>query len=223
MSTLNYSLQKPGSYIDNLALQKRLKMYDIFLSEFPENSFSHVLDVGVTADADALSSNYFEKYFPHKDKIMALSNQDARFLEADYPGLTFCPGDARNLPFGDQSIDVIFSSAVIEHIGSLENQKQMISECFRVAKKGVFITTPNRWHPIEIHTLLPFLHWLPKPIHRTLLKTLGLKFYSLENNLNLLDRKTIHAICKDLGIENFSIRPIMTMGFISNLIFIIKK
>ena len=26
----------------------------------------------------------------------------------------------------------------------------------------VFLTTPNRWFPIEVHTRLPLVHWLPK-------------------------------------------------------------
>ena len=25
----------------------------------------------------------------------------------------------------------------------------------------MFVTTPNRWFPLEVHTLLPFVHWLP--------------------------------------------------------------
>ena len=102
------------------------------------------MDLGVTADKSALSSNYFENLFPHKNKIIAVSNQDAKFLEATYAGLQFRQGDARDLPFADKSVDVVFSSAVIEHIGSYANQKRMLSECLRVAKKGIFITTPNR-------------------------------------------------------------------------------
>jgi hypothetical protein len=27
----------------------------------------------------------------------------------------------------------------------------------------VFLSTPNRWFPVETHTLLPFVHWLPRP------------------------------------------------------------
>jgi hypothetical protein len=23
------------------------------------------------------------------------------------------------------------------------------------------VTTPNRWFPLEVHTLLPLVHWLP--------------------------------------------------------------
>lgn len=223
MSQENYSLQKPGRFIDNLALRKRLHMLQMFLHAFPEQACESVLDVGVTADIHALSSNYFEKYYPKKEKIIALSNQDATFLQDIYPGITFWRGDARELPFADNSIDVIFSSAVIEHVGSLTQQKKMLAECFRVAKQGVFITTPNRWHPVEIHTLLPLLHWLPKSLHRTLLKCLGLTFYSQEENLNLMDRKSLSTLCQELGIQNFSIRGLYTLGFTSNLVLVIKK
>jgi ubiquinone/menaquinone biosynthesis C-methylase UbiE len=198
-------------------------MLDMFSSEFPTNSFSKVLDVGVTADVNWLTSNYFEKYFPVKSKIIALSNQDATFLEEIYPGLQFKRGDARKLPFADNSLDVVFSSAVIEHIGSFEEQKQMIAECFRVAKRGVFLTTPNRWHPMEVHTLLPFLHWSPKRIHRSILKMIGLQFYALEANLNLLDRKTLSRACTEQGIRHFSVKGVKTFGFTSNLVLVMKK
>ena len=30
-----------------------------------------------------------------------------------------------------------------------------------------FITTPNRWFPVELHTCLPLVHWLPDAVsHR---------------------------------------------------------
>ena len=32
-----------------------------------------------------------------------------------------------------------------------------------MAKAG-FVTTPNRWFPIESHTRLPLVHWLPRPL-----------------------------------------------------------
>ncbi|OGT38057.1 MAG: hypothetical protein A3F11_03000 [Gammaproteobacteria bacterium RIFCSPHIGHO2_12_FULL_37_14] len=157
-----------------------------------------------------------------KDKIIAVSDQDASFLEASYPGLKFKFGDARKLPFDDKSIDVVFSSAVLEHVGTLNNQRGMISECLRVARKGIYLTTPNRWYPIETHTSIPFIHWLPKRYHRAILRRLGLQLYSLEDNLNLLDYMTISKICMDLGIQNYVIRKIRTFGFVSNLVLVIK-
>ncbi|MBA3660835.1 MAG: methyltransferase domain-containing protein [Gammaproteobacteria bacterium] len=223
MAVDNYTQQKAGGFVDRLALKKRELMYHLFSTEFPTASLAHVLDVGITADKHALSSNYFEKYFPDKHKIIALSNQPGTFLEEIYPGLTFYQGDARSLPFEDDSIDVVFSSAVIEHIGHYKQQQKMLAECFRVAKRGLFITTPNRWHPIEVHTLLPLLHWLPKSQHRLILKKLGLSFYADENNLNLLDHQTLITMCRELGIADFDFKFIKTFGFISNIILIARK
>ena len=36
-----------------------------------------------------------------------------------------------------------------------------MSEALRVAPRA-FVTTPNRWFPIEVHTRLPLVHWLPE-------------------------------------------------------------
>src|SRR5919202_1557251 len=43
----------------------------------------------------------------------------------------------------------------------------------RVARR-VFVTTPNRWFPLDPHTLLPFVHWLPAgPRRARLLRARG--------------------------------------------------
>ncbi|MHB1946579.1 MAG: class I SAM-dependent methyltransferase [Gammaproteobacteria bacterium] len=224
MSEANYAFfHKNNGLLDKLALKKRLQMFQLYMTEFPIDTYDYVLDVGITSDKNALSSNFFEANFPQKYKIIALSNQDASYIEALYPGLKFKLGDAKALPFKDESIDIVFSAAVIEHVGSIENQEKMLAECYRVAKKGIFITTPNRWHPIDVHTVLPFIHWLPKSIHRMILKILGIKFLSYEENLNLLDRKTIERMCKNINIKNYKIKKIKTGGFTSNLILIIQK
>jgi hypothetical protein len=50
---------------------------------------------------------------------------------------------------------------VVEHVGGKEQQRQFVAELCRVAPR-VFLSTPNRWFPIETHTLVPFVHWLPR-------------------------------------------------------------
>jgi hypothetical protein len=64
------------------------------------------------------------------------------------------------LPFEDQSIDIVFSNAVIEHV-TPEMQRKMAAEIMRVGRSW-FVTTPNFWYPIELHNKLPLIHFLPR-------------------------------------------------------------
>ena len=54
----------------------------------------------------------------------------------------------------------MFSNAVIEHVGGRAEQRRFVDESLRVAPRA-FVTTPNRWFPVEVHTRLPLVHWLP--------------------------------------------------------------
>lgn len=135
-----------------------------------------------------------------------------------WPGLKFVHGDARKMPFTDKSFDFVFSSAVIEHVGSRDRQRMFLRECVRVARKCVFITTPNRWFPMEMHTLLPFLHWLPTLWHRRLIQLLGFEELAKEENLNLLDELALRKMLADIGVESFVIRKMRFLGFPSNLL-----
>ena len=65
------------------------------------------------------------------------------------------------MPFADGAFDVVYSNAVIEHVGGRERQEAFVREALRVGRR-VFVTTPNRWFPIEVHTRLPLVHWLPE-------------------------------------------------------------
>ena len=78
-------------------------------------------------------------------------------------------GDARKLPFPDQSFDVVYSNSVIEHLGSFQDQQRFAAECQRVGR-SYFVQTPNRHFPVEPHLLTPFVHWLPKKWQASLLR-----------------------------------------------------
>src|SRR5690606_18142782 len=70
------------------------------------------------------------------------------------------------LDLSDASFDWVFCGELIEHADSLPRQQELVAECFRVARKGVFITTPSRRHPLEFNSGLPFVHWLPAGLRR---------------------------------------------------------
>ena len=150
--------------------------------------------------------------------MTALSNEDAGWLEKAYPGLEFVLGDGRSMPFEDNSFDLVFSNAVIEHVGSLQQQRFLL-ESVRVARKHIFLTTPNRWYPVELHTLLPLVHYLPKQLHRRILRLFGQEFLSREENLNLMDIASIKRLLHKNGIHDYQIGTISFFGLPSNIIY----
>jgi hypothetical protein len=218
-----YSTATKGSLADKAAYNARLKIYETLSQNIDLENLESIIDVRVTADKDQLSSNFFENLYPTPEKIVAFSDQDASWMEKEYKGLKFKQGTALDMPFENNTFEMVFSSAVIEHVGSNQNQSKFISECFRIASKYVFITTPNRYYPIELHTAIPLIHWLPKNIHRKMLKIIGKNFFALEENLNLLSRNALQELCIGNGIKNYKIQTIKFLGLPSNLLLLIEK
>jgi FkbM family methyltransferase len=193
-------------------------MFSTFVAESAIGAADIVLDVGVTSDRDHAHSNFFEAWYPHKSRVTAAGIDDASFLEQLYPGMTFIQADGRNLPFDDLSFDFVHSNAVVEHVGDRAMQRRFIGELWRVARKGIFVTTPNRWFPVEFHTMLPLLHWLPPPVFRRVLAALGKDFFAAEENLNLLSAGELVRIAAAVGIENFHIATVALFGWPTNLL-----
>ena len=80
-----------------------------------------------------------------------------RPVVSPYP---FTVADGCALPFEDGYVDCALANAIIEHVGDEADQARFVAEQTRVARTWV-ITTPNRWFPVESHTSVLFLHWLP--------------------------------------------------------------
>jgi len=222
MPDLQYS--RNLSLMNRISYTKRKEMFDILQKLVDFEKLDAVLDVGATADKLHPESNFFEQFFPYKNKITALSNQDAKFLEIQYPGLLFVQGNGLDMPFKDNSFDLVFSSAVLEHVGSFEKQCKFFNECLRVSKKICFLTTPNRFYPVDFHTYLPFVHWLPKKLHRKILNLIGQKELALEENLNLLSKKDIKLMLQSLAqVKNYKILSVKLLGITSNWILFLEK
>jgi ubiquinone/menaquinone biosynthesis C-methylase UbiE len=193
-------------------------MYARFLAATGVGEGDTILDVGVTSDTSYSSSNYLEAWYPHKAAVTALGIDDAQFLEQLYPGMRFVKADALALPFADKSFDVVHSSAVLEHVGSFRNQIRCVAEMTRVARRAVFLTTPNRWFPVEFHTSLPLVHWLPKPVFRAIARGIGLGFFASEDHLNLLTRSELSAIAAANPDFALTTETVPLAGWPSNLL-----
>ena len=218
-----YNIAAPDSLAVRLATWQRRRMYARFLESAAVSERDSILDVGVTSDRSYTSSNYLEAWHPWKDRVTAAGIDDASFLEQQYPGMKFVYANGLRLPFADRSFDVVHSAAVLEHVGSTQNQAAFVRECMRVARRAVFLTTPNRWFPIEFHTLLPFAHWLPKRYFRWLLGHLGLGFFADEAHLNLLSRREVRSlVTPDEGFE-VRVLSVALLGWPSNLLLVGRR
>jgi hypothetical protein len=218
-----YNLAAPDSLPIRIAAHQRRRMFDVFLSMTGVQPQDTILDIGVTSDRTYSHSNYLEHWYPYKSSITASGVDDASFLEQEYPGLRFVHADGRNLPFADREFEFVHSSAVLEHVGSRAKQVDFVREAWRVARKGIFITTPNRWFPVEFHTLLPLAHWLPPVVFRRLCRMAKLEFFASEDNLNLLSASQLRRMAADAGLENFKVTSVALAGWPSNLLLSAKR
>jgi len=155
--------------VDALSLRSRRRKLRLFLDELQPTAATTVLDVGADevgfgaegGHSGCSTHNFFEELYPWRDRITALGLHDGTSFRLRYPAIPYVQGDACALPFADRSFDVVFSNAVIEHVGDVERQRLFVAEALRVGRR-VFLTTPNRRFPIEVHTRLPLVHWLPE-------------------------------------------------------------
>jgi hypothetical protein len=215
-----YNVAAPESLPIRIAGLMRRRMYASFVEASGIQASDTILDIGATSDRSYDHSNYLEAWYPHKQRIVAVGIDDARFLELAYPGMRFVQADGRNLPFADKSFDFVHASAVLEHVGGTDRQARFVAEALRVARKAVFLTTPNRWFPIEFHTVLPLVHWLPKPVFRWTLQQIGRGFFASEDNLNLLTAAELKAICRRIGVAQFRVERVRLAGLSTNLLLI---
>ncbi|HYI74780.1 MAG TPA: methyltransferase domain-containing protein [Gaiellaceae bacterium] len=180
---------------DAISLRSRQRKLQLFLDELRPSAETTVLDVG----ADEIgfgegggcgTMNFFEEHYPWPERITALGLHDGTAFRARYPNTAYVQGDACSLPFADGQFDVVFSNAVVEHVGDRKRQRQLVSEAIRVGRR-VFLTTPNRRFPIEVHTRLPLVHWLPEPLSHPLYRATG---HAAATDLHLLTRRSFASL-----------------------------
>jgi SAM-dependent methyltransferase len=172
--------------VDAVSLRSRKRKLRLLLEELRPTAETTVLDVGADelgfGEGDGCGTlNFLEEMYPWPERITALGLHEGTVFRARYPLLRYVQGDACALPFGDGEFDIVFSNAVVEHVGGRDRQHALVSEALRVGR-SVFVTTPNRWFPIEVHTRLPLVHWLPDALSHRIYRKLG-KDFATENRL----------------------------------------
>jgi SAM-dependent methyltransferase len=199
------------SFAEKVSAFNRSRKWNIFLSEFPPNSSTRLLDVGFNAIEYSSVDNYVEKHYPFPEQVTALGVDSPEAFSKRYPRVRAVRYDGNTFPFGDKDFDVCWSNAVIEHVGDEAKQLLFLQEIRRVAKRG-FITTPNKMFPIEVHTRTPFLHWLPKSVFDKFLRMTGRK-WAAGNYMHLLTSGKLERLLSRAGIEDYKIIRNRLFGF----------
>jgi hypothetical protein len=178
-----------------------------------------ILDVGVT-DGGWRSSNFLEASYPWPERITAVAPAAAPAFQRMFPEVPFVVADGRSLPFPDDSFDIGFSNAVVEHVGDRAAQRRFVGELVRTCRR-VFLATPNARFAVDPHTLLPFVHWLPPRLRHPLLRLARQGAWASEERLNPLSEQDLRGLFPpDVTVE---IVPQRAAGFTLVLIAIAER
>lgn len=158
--------------VDESRIQKAKKI--IACIEYVMNGkleHKRILEIG---GGSGLISYEMSKY---GNEVITVDVQDESLKDTIYKyqiqfkDFNFLLASGYKLPFKPNSFDVVICNQVIEHVPKQHHQ-QLINASYRVLKSnGIFyIATPNKLWPIEPHTKLPFISYLPNTIANKYIK-----------------------------------------------------
>ncbi len=121
-----------------------------FARSFELDPQTSVLDLG--------GSEYYWPWLKVRPRVIVANFEQRDLKKAD---LDWVRADGRNLPFKDGAFDVVYCNSVLEHLPDEGSRSAMAREVARVGR-GYSVQTPNRWFPVDAHTLTPAFHFLPR-------------------------------------------------------------
>lgn len=190
-----------------ISARSRERKFSQFLSLITPREHESIIDVGVNTTEYSATDNYLEKHYSTPEKITAVglgTDEEIAAFQARYPLVTTVSGDGRALSFSDDTFDIVYSNAVIEHVGNFDDQRRFLSELYRVAKRG-YLTTPNRHFPIELHTRIPLLHLLLSKKNFDAFVTKIGKPWAAGDYMSLLSESDLHRLFSEVGIRHYTL------------------
>jgi ubiquinone/menaquinone biosynthesis C-methylase UbiE len=150
-------------FVRPIHLKYRNQKIELFLRLVrQQGSGGRLLDVG---GGPGIDGEFLDLYAAF-DEVVIVNLEPKEFIAPAGMTVKTTVADARELPLESGSFDWVFSNAVIEHVGSWGHQERFAKEIQRVASRGYFVTTPNKFFPIEPHAMLPFYQFLPVPVQK---------------------------------------------------------
>ncbi|GGY62902.1 hypothetical protein GCM10011613_03070 [Cellvibrio zantedeschiae] len=171
--TLEMKERRPHAVLNLETRYLKAKKIELLISSNRLKEPIRLLEVGTGSGGIAY---YFSSLSDIEYEVTAVDVKDNRLTEE---GFEFQLVEGVELPYDNESFDVVISNHVIEHVGDLTSQLEHLSELNRVlTKSGIgYLAVPNRWMLVEPHYKLIFLSWLPKFLRSPYLRLFGKGHY----------------------------------------------
>lgn len=157
----NYASTRPQMYNKKSRIDKASKAEKAIVDHLGSFKNSTILDIGS-------SSGIIADYFANKAKKIIGLDIDSKAIEFaknnnKYKNVIFQYGDAMNMPFAQNTFDIVLCMHVYEHV---PDSQKLFDEIYRVLKKdGIcYLAAQNSLWPLEPHHNLLFLSYLPKKV-----------------------------------------------------------
>lgn len=120
---------------------------------------------------------YLEHLIPLGCEVIGLEFDFQRAVEAKTKADLILGAASEDLPFPPDSLDLILSNEVIEHV---RDDQKAVQEMIRTLNPGgrLVLFCPNRWYPVETHGIYwrgqylfgnkPFINYLPRGLRNRL-------------------------------------------------------
>lgn len=162
------ALRGEPSYVWRAGQERRLNM---ILSVTGDIMSGRILDNGCGVGM------YVQHLQPHAGAIIGMEYDLERAREARCVSPNILCGAGENIPLPDESLDVILSHEVLEHV---QNDRKAVEEMTRLLRPGgrMVIFVPNRGYPFETHGIywrgryhfgnIPLVNYLPDSLRNRL-------------------------------------------------------
>lgn len=170
-----------------------------FAQSFKLDQQTRVLDLG--------GAEYYWPWLKVRPRVTVANFEERDLKKLD---LDWVRADGRKLPFQDGTFDVVYCNSVLEHLPDEVSRSAMAREVARVGR-GYSVQTPNRWFPVDAHTLTPVFHFLPKRWQSRLARNFTLwgwlqrpkpdEARGFVENIHLLTTRDLQRLFPDAVIE----------------------
>lgn len=196
----------------------REKRASVFRNSFLIDENTKILDLGSETGSNIYAVLQGTSF---KHQNIYIADIDSSCIEKGANTYGFVPvqiSESEQLPFEDGFFDIVYCSSVIEHVTvpkeqvwslysgkdfkakSFNRQKVFANEIRRLGKQ-YFVQTPCKHFPVESHSWLPFIAWLPRRMLIPILKFTN-TFWVKKTSPDwyLLNRNEMSSLFQDANI-----------------------